>query len=470
MTSRINLLRGWPAPSLLPAALLRAATQRILADEQRYIPGLQYGPDPGDERARRVIAAWLAEFYRSRHEPDLARIVMTGGASQSLGLMLVALTDPLYTRAVWIASPSYFLAFKALEDAGFAAADGRLNPIREDDEGMDVEQLRRRLAECDRVHTTSSSERESFKPRSKYPKLYRHIIYCVPSFSNPSSLTMSDQRRKQLLRVAREHDALIICDDVYDMLHWPAEPSGEAPSVARFRAAHDRVVDVDRILDGGVERAGADGFGNAVSNGSFSKLLGPGVRCGWLEASPKLAFLVSQTGMQKSGGAPSHFTSTYLAELVENGQLTEHITSAVQPEYARRYQVIGEAIQRYLIPLGAELARHDHNTVGGFFLWLHLPATMRAARLAQRALAEENLVIAHGEMFQVPDQKTRRGNDQEAVVFPHDLRLCFAWEDVHKLDEGIKRLAAVMQRELRDQEPAAAYDVAAVSAEANGFA
>jgi len=104
---------------------------------------------------------------------------------------------------------------------------------------------------------------------------------------------MSLRRRQELVRIAREYDALIITDDVYDFLQWPSSLTSQTMSLEK--AVLPRIVDVDRYLDDGAEREGADGFGNAVSNGSFSKICGPGLRTGWCEGTPKLAYGVSQT-------------------------------------------------------------------------------------------------------------------------------------------------------------------------------
>ncbi len=103
---------------------------------------------------------------------------------------------------------------------------------------------------------------------------------------------MSLRRREELVQVAREYDACIITDDVYDLLQWPAKKDGTHLPLEHARLP--RVVDVDRSLDGGVEREGADGFGNAVSNGSFSKIAGPGCRTGWAEGTKKFAWGLSQ--------------------------------------------------------------------------------------------------------------------------------------------------------------------------------
>ncbi len=103
---------------------------------------------------------------------------------------------------------------------------------------------------------------------------------------------MTLRRREELVRIAREFDALIITDDVYDFLQWPVD--AKASSESCDHAVMPRVVDVDRTLDGGADRAGSDGFGNVASNGSFSKLCGPGLRTGWVEGTAKLAYGASQ--------------------------------------------------------------------------------------------------------------------------------------------------------------------------------
>lgn len=133
---------------------------------------------------------------------------------------------------------------------------------------------------------------QKLKPPRSYSKIYRHLVYAVPTFSNPSSMTMSLRRRQQLVSLARQYDALIITDDVYDQLQWPKD-STCTRSIAT-EAAMPRIVDIDRSFEGGSGRQGSDGFGNAVSNGSFSKIAGPGCRTGWAEGTEKFAYGLSQ--------------------------------------------------------------------------------------------------------------------------------------------------------------------------------
>ncbi|KAK5253518.1 Valine--pyruvate aminotransferase [Cryomyces antarcticus] len=332
------------------------------------------------------------------------------------------------------------LAFRSFEDAGFS---GKLRAVPEDEEGIDLGFLRREIHKSEEKAKAEGNTKPTFKPARPYAKIYRHVIYCVPTFANPSSRTMSLSHRKELVRCAREYDALVICDDVYDFLQWPADIKTERSSLDK--AVMPRVVDIDRVLDGGAERADSDGFGNVVSNASFSKIGAPGMRTGWVEGTEKFAYGVAQTGGTWSGGAPSQMSSTYISDLLESGALQSHVLRTLQPAYASRYRTLVSAIDRYLVPLGITLPQPDRAIVGGYFVWLHLPDGLSGAALARRAKEEENVIVPEGEMFEVP-------GDEEAARFGDNVRLCFSWEDEDKLVEGVRRLSGVVRRMQRDGE------------------
>lgn len=289
----INLMRGWPNPSLLPTSLIQSAANSALSDPSIASQALLYGPDPGYGPCREALAAWLSKFYAS--SISASKLCITGGASQNLGCMLAVYTDPEYTRNIWIVAPAYYLAFRIFEDAGFA---GKMRAVLEDDEGIDLAYLRREIEKSEHeAKKKGGMGSPRYKPERERAKCYKHVIYCVPTFANPSSRTMSLARRKALVRLAREYDALVVADDVYDVLQWSTKSERSAP----MKTAHlPRLVDLDNELDGGAERKGADGFGNAVSNGSFSKIAGPGIRVGWLQGTEKSVYGVSQTYVRSS--------------------------------------------------------------------------------------------------------------------------------------------------------------------------
>jgi DNA-binding transcriptional MocR family regulator len=264
-------------------------------------------------------------------------------------------------------------------------------------------------------------------------KFYRHIVYCVPSFSNPSGKIMSLSHRKKLVQLARKYDALIITDDVYDFLQWPTSSSSTSTT---SKALLPRLVDIDRTLE---PIPGPEDFGNAVSNGSFSKISGPGVRTGWSEATPKFTYGLSQCGSSRSGGAPSQMTATIVTELLKSGDLERHIGGVLNPAYKMRYEIMIQAIQKYLLPLGVrvgEVSSQGNDVFGGYFIWLELPETVAAEDVAGRSKQEENLIVAPGHIFEV--------SNDPSIKFENSLRVCFSWEGEEDLEKGIMRLARVV--------------------------
>jgi DNA-binding transcriptional MocR family regulator len=147
---QINLLRGWPNPSLLPTPLISAASQTALSNPDISIPGLLYGPDPGYQPLREEISRWMGRFYSgtsassSNLAEDPERICITGGASQNLACVLQVFSDPVRTK-VWMVAPCYFLACRIFGDAGLT-----VRAVGEGSEGVDLEGLERRLIESEK--------------------------------------------------------------------------------------------------------------------------------------------------------------------------------------------------------------------------------------------------------------------------------------------------------------------------------
>ena len=157
----INLLRGWPNPGLLPKAQLRTATAKVLSDPDLSSEGLLYGPLPGNKSLRVELAAWLTRFYKPDRSIEWERICISGGASQNLACILQVYTDPVFTRNIWMVSPTYFLACRIFEDAGFM---GRLRGVPEDDDGISIEYLRRGLQQSEHdAESNGNSKPVSFR-------------------------------------------------------------------------------------------------------------------------------------------------------------------------------------------------------------------------------------------------------------------------------------------------------------------
>ncbi|CAK7225198.1 Valine--pyruvate aminotransferase [Sporothrix bragantina] len=455
----INLLRGWPAPSLLPVDQLKMATADVLADTGVVVDSLQYGPDSGFQPLREQLASYLSRIFAAYGVPnDPERICITGGASQNAACILQSFTDPAYTACVWVSAPCYFLMCPIFEDSGFA---GRLRAVPEDDQGTDVKALERGFKEFESSPPSEPVYKNNLAPQRK---AYRHIVYVVPASSNPSGKTMTVSRREQLVRLARKYDALLIADDVYDFLQWDvpradAVLANKQTSVALPRPL-PRLVDVDRMIrleeEPIEDPKSSRRFGNAISNGSFSKIVAPGLRTGWVEATPAFAYGLAQTGSSKSGGAPSQFSAATINVLMRTGELDRYLQEVMRPALQWRHRLLIQAYEKHLSPFlelkCGGLPTTDSElptTYGGYFLWFKLRrADWSAAAISKRAFAQENLVIAEGPLFEVK-------GDEAGAQFDDHIRLCFAWEDEAKIEEGVERLARVLRNW---DEPEAATD------------
>jgi DNA-binding transcriptional MocR family regulator len=243
-------------------------------------------------------------------------------------------------------------------------------------------------------------------------------------------------RREALVHVARKYDCLIICDDVYDFLQWPT--TGETPSLpAEMRLP--RLCDIDRAL--GPAANDPQQFGHVISNGTFSKIVGPGVRTGWVEATPAFAYGLSQTGSTRSGGAPSQLSATLMCELLKTGDLDRQIETVTRPALQRRHMLMMDAIHKHLGPyIGSlrEASMAGSKLYGGYFVWFSLKETgPRAKAVAERAQKSENLIVGYGDIFEVH-------GDEDSARFKYEIRLCYAWEPEEDIVQGVERLARVL--------------------------
>lgn len=261
---------------------------------------------------------------------------------------------------------------------------------------------------------------------------------------------MSLRRRQDLVKLARKYDALIICDDVYEFLQWDVVSSLSPPEVSTLPLPNGtpiaRLIDIDLSLGRSEHEPEGKHFGHAISNSTFSKLIGPGVRTGWVEGARDFAYGLSQTGSSRSGGAPSQLAAMIVAEMLKAGEIDRHVSSKVRPALQKRHGMVLEAIKQELSKYGVEVRAESQvggGVYGGYFVWLTLPESGPGSKeVAVRAKREENLIVASGDMFEVP-------GDGRSPRFPRNLRLTFSWEEEADVVEGVRRLGAVLGR-MRD--------------------
>ena len=450
MAKHINFQLGWPSTSLFPNSQILGGASNILRSDEKTAAALIYGPDAGYEPLRESIALWLGKTYAPGEEEQItpSRVCISNGASHDLQNILAKFTEPGYTRKIWMIEPSYFLACPIFMDAGF---ENQLRGVPEDDEGLDIDFLRKGIEKVEADSRGLDAPKIKVGPR--YPKIYKHVIYAVPTFANPSGKTMSLRRREALARLAREFDALIVTDDVYDVLRWPKSPDVDVSQLGRIPP---RLVDIDRTLDGGPK----DEWGNAVSNGSFSKIIAPGVRTGWAEGTPAFIHALSTVGATRSGGAPSHMTAAFIDEMMETGSFEAHIRDTLIPTYRARYYAMFEAIEESLLPLGFTVTtgtpyetsstvqsngRGPEIAAGGYFTYLTVPSglSLSVPELAALAVDKYNVKFAYGEMMAVEGDPTSTERAQDG--YGKGIRLCWAWHTSEDIIEGVERIATMFK-------------------------
>lgn len=388
-----NFWKGHPSARLLPVQEILEATQTVLANvNQNHFDGidnthpLNYGPDLGNLSVRSAVAAWNDSWFGPKTPTDPACINLTNGASFGLMNALLQLTSPHngLTRKCFVVTPTYFLVNSALIDAGFA---GKLEGIAELENGdIDLETLEARLAALEKDTPSNSSPGAADIPHTHDPtrplrKIYNYVVYLVPTFSNPRGGTLSQAGRQRLLTIARKYNVLLLCDDVYDLLDFNLDHQAPLPK---------RIVTLDRetMADGEL-------YGNTVSNATFSKLIGPGLRVGWQEtATPQLALALSAGGAYMSGGTPAHLNTVIVLEMLRNGTV-DRVIQGLRKTYGERAAVLKAAVQKYL-PEGTKLWGLE----GGYFGWVDLPDEYDNQAIVARA-AKLGVFLAPGEKFEV---------------------------------------------------------------------
>ena len=361
----INFGIGQPAPDLMPVDVLRAASDDFLKHADPL--ELNYGERQGDIGFREAMAKFLTRNYG--HPATAESLLVSNGNSQALDFVCARFTQPGDT--VFIEEPTYFLAHRIFTDHGL-----NIVGIPMDEDGMRLDVFQEKL-------------------KVQRPTL----VYTIPSYHNPCSCTLSGERRRKLVALSREHDFVIAADEVYQMLNYTEEPP---PALGTMI-----------------------GGGNVLSLGTFSKIMAPALRLGWIQASPGLMNRMLECGVVNSGGSFNHFTSGVLRHALETG-LQQKTLDWLRPEYESRLDAMDKALHE---KLGGQA--HWQRPAGGYFFWLKLEDGINAAALKPRAM-ELGVGFQPGPVF-----SCERG-------FSNFIRLSFAHYSIDEINEGINRLAPLI--------------------------
>lgn len=184
---------------------------------------------------------------------------------------------------------------------------------------------------------------------------------------------------KSLIKLARKYDILIACDDVYNLLPFEEDTPPK------------RLFSYDSFDD--------DDFkGNVISNGTFSKLLSPGVRIGWMECAPRIVDAFRDSGVLKSGGAINNYTSGIVASLIELGLAETQLKRCLET-YKDQWRALCETLESHLPP-----SCSFKKPKGGYFIWIKLPVSCDGDALSDYCLKKYKVFAIRGSRFSIENK------------------------------------------------------------------
>jgi 2-aminoadipate transaminase len=369
MSGGFNFGPGNPDPGVFPSEALGEAARRVLARDGEE---LAHYPDPLGLPALRAVAA---ERFERNHgvRPPLEDIVITNGAMQGLILSAQGLARP--GDSVILEEFEYTGTIRVFKQYGL-----RLVGVPLDDHGMRMDALADVL--------DSAANKPAF-------------IYTTASYQNPTGTTLPGERRRRLLELAREYGLPIVEDDTYGDISF--EPLAE-------RAIYSMAEP-----------------GEVVYIGSFSKILGPGMRLGFFVAAPSLA---ARLLAWKIDGGTSALSQMIAAEYF-NDNLWAHVEEGRAAVKDKR-NVLLDALES---EFGNLQGMHWTQPDGGLFVWVKLPDQVDRVRLRELALAH-NITYATGQAFHTLEQDV-----------PY-LRLAFGWIEREEIPAGVRLLAECVRQSL----------------------
>ncbi len=369
----ISFAGGLPDPASFPSEEMAEVLDRLLRERGSTL--LQYGASRG---SREGIRAVLTRMLRQGINADESEIVITSGAQQAIDLAVKLLTNP--GDVILTESPTFIGALGIFRNAR-ASVIG----VKVDENGIIPGKLREAIS-------TVNNRKIKF-------------LYIIPSFHNPTGITLSLERRKEIYQIADDNDILIIEDNPYGEL-W-------------FDAGLKNMQTIKSL----------DTNGRVIYTSSFSKIISPGIRLGWAAADKQL---IDRFDMAKQmlDVCPSPLIQAAAAELSESGYLDEHINK-LRNVYKLRCRAMLDALGEYM-PDGVSWTHPK----GGFYIWVTLPENADALEMLNTAL-ENNVAYVIGSAF-FPDGSGK-----------NTLRLSFSNETEEVIKEGIKRLCSAVKQTLQ---------------------
>jgi 2-aminoadipate transaminase len=365
----ISFAGGLPSPLTFPIDAMREASERVLRDDGKA--ALQYAASEGYAPLREWVAQDLLK-QGMKISPD--QVLITTGSQQGLDLVAKILIDA--GSRILVETPTYLGALQA-----FTPMEPVAVSVNSDDHGVDPADLRAKVG--------TGADKARF-------------VYLLPNFQNPTGRTMTEERRAAVAQVAVECGLPIIEDNPYGDLWFDAPP---APSLS------------SRHPEG------------SVYLGSFSKILAPGLRLGYLVAPKALYPKLLQAKQAADLHTPS-FNQRVVAEVLKDGFIDRHVPT-IRALYKQQCEAMLAALDREMAGLGLSWNR----PVGGMFLWVQLPQGLKAIPLLDKAV-EKGVAFVPGSAFYA------------GAANENTLRLSFVTATVDQINTGMAALAAAIRESM----------------------
>jgi 2-aminoadipate transaminase len=376
----ISLAGGFPDTSAFGSEALKRIAAAVADDSAR---ALQYGPTGGLEEIKDIIMDVMAAEGTPARQED---VFLTTGAQQGLDLIGRVFLDE--GDAVICEAPTYVGALNA-----FSSYRPRILHVPMDRHGMDV-----------------AAAAEAIQ-RARRQKVAVKFIYTVPNFQNPAGVTLSGERRRQLLELAREHDLIIVEDNPYGVLRFDGEAPPTISSLEQASGELERVVYL----------------------GTFSKIFAPGVRLGWVHAQQGILHKVN-VGKQAADLCSSNLSQMLIVAYFRSGEWRGYIRRLLKV-YRERRDAMLDALAEFM-PEEVYWTHPD----GGFFVWVTLPEYLDATAMLPQAI-QRNIAYVPGEGFYADG------------AGKNCMRLNFSFVEPEKIRRGIELLSEVIKErmEFRDK-------------------
>lgn len=388
-SKNINLSVGIPGPDLLRLCgdmMLTAMKHRLKEEirENKYYL-FQYGINPGLWEYRNELSQFLSRRYGDAVKRE--NLILTCGATSGLQLIINSIISP--DGVIFVEELTYMLALDIFKHFPLM----KIIPVPFKRDCIDLDAFEQLLQKEKKRRFTINKE-----------KIFWSMFYTIPTFHNPTGNTLKPEFCQRLVQIARKHSFLIVCDDVYNLLHYEAE------------FPPHRLFFYDDPEDEGYKG------GNVISNGSFSKILFPSIRVGWMECSPRITENLKNSGILNGSGAVNHFISGTIASLLHL-KLEDEFLDVLIETYKERLLKVCKILDEFL-PQSCSYKKPK----GGYFLWIELPPDMDASIFIDWCKEVHNVSAIPGIRFSCTEK------------YKNFFRLSIAFHSSEILKDAVKSL------------------------------